>query len=159
MRTTSAARFWPRVNKAGPVHSLLGTVCHLWTGALHRFGHGYFWYDGRTGMAHRFSWELHYGDPGELCVLHKCDVPACVNPEHLFLGTLAGNCHDRTAKHRGAFGERMGAAKLTDAAVAEMRCRYAVGDVSHLTLAKSYGVSESAVRAVLRRQTWRHVVA
>lgn len=78
------------------------TGCHLWTGGSKPpYGYGHFKAFGRTMKAHRFSWELHCGPiPEELCVLHRCDTPACVNPGHLFLGTQTVNMADRDAKGR-----------------------------------------------------------
>jgi len=95
-------RFWKHVNKTDS--------CWLWTAS----GNNEY---GQTNAAkkvavHRLSWELAYGPiPAGLCVLHKCDVPRCVRPDHLFLGTQGDNTRDRIAKCRGnvrflsAFGE------------------------------------------------------
>jgi len=77
--------------------------CWVWTGFRNAQGYGHFALDGyKVGRAHRASWVLHRGSiPTGLCVLHRCDNPSCVNPDHLFLGTDADNAHDRDAKGRG----------------------------------------------------------
>jgi len=67
---------------------------------------------GSYATAHRISWRLHNGDiPAGMCVLHKCDNPRCVRPEHLFLGTQADNIADKVRKGRQARGERHGMAR------------------------------------------------
>lgn len=74
--------------------------CWLWIGAL-RAGYGNFWYKGKNESAHRVSWLLHNGKiPDEKCVLHKCDMPSCVNPDHLFIGTQRDNVIDAVSKGR-----------------------------------------------------------
>jgi hypothetical protein len=76
--------------------------CWLWTGAIASHGYGHTRFDGETWYAHRLSWHAHRGPitPG-MWVLHRCDVPACVNPAHLFLGTATDNAQDRENKGRG----------------------------------------------------------
>lgn len=75
--------------------------CWNWTGTLDRYGYGKLRLGNRTFKAHRYSYQYHYGDFDEsLHVLHHCDHPRCVNPNHLFLGTNRDNVEDRTAKKR-----------------------------------------------------------
>ena len=77
--------------------------CWEWTGARQTGGYGVLGVgSSKLVRAHRFAWELHYGEvPEGLSVLHRCDNPCCVNTEHLFLGTQADNMHDMRAKGRG----------------------------------------------------------
>lgn len=79
------------------------TGCWLWTNALDKDGYGFIFIDRKTSSkrAHRFSWALHNGKiPYGGVIMHKCDTPSCVNPEHLVLGTHADNIFDKTSKHR-----------------------------------------------------------
>lgn len=90
-RVTLEQRFWSKVKTEGP--------CWLWQGALSgSLGYGQFrGFDGRPTFAHRVSWQLRHGEiPEGFMVLHRCDVPRCVRPEHLYLGTSADNSADRT---------------------------------------------------------------
>lgn len=83
-------------------------ACWLWTAATVR-GYGTFRFRGKSRLAHRVSWQVVFGSiPDGLDVLHKCDTPACVNPDHLFLGDDGANARDKFAKgrHPGTLAER-----------------------------------------------------
>lgn len=88
-----AKRFWAGVDTTGD--------CWVWKGSKAGAGYGVLGIDYKSVYAHRFSYELHFGPiPDNLCVLHKCDNPPCVNPDHLFLGTQLDNMDDRNRKGR-----------------------------------------------------------
>jgi len=136
--------------------------CWLWVGARLKTGYGVLWVQGRNVLAHRLMYSLFVGPiPEGLSVCHRCDVPACVRPEHLFLGTPADNTHDMMAKGRAVFGgppgERSGAAKLTDGDVRDIRRRVLDPGVTRAQLAREYGLSFTSLDAVVQRKTWRHV--
>jgi hypothetical protein len=79
--------------------------CHIWMGRSGGKGYGGFKLKGKILLAHRVSWEYHNGPiPDGLCVLHKCDTPLCINPNHLFLGTIADNNKDCARKGRNRNG-------------------------------------------------------
>ena len=94
-------------------HVTLGeSGCHLWMGSKDRKGYGrIFVGSGKSpAFTHRASWALFNGEiPDGLCVLHRCDVPSCCNPEHLFLGTVADNNADMDSKGRARRGAALSA--------------------------------------------------
>jgi hypothetical protein len=93
-----SVRFWEKVRIASK------DECWLWTASLNNKGYGKIGEGKKILLAHRVSWELHFGPiPDRLCVLHKCDNPKCVNPDHLFLGTQKDNAQDMVRKNRGFF--------------------------------------------------------
>ena len=99
-RGTLEERFWPKVNKT--------ENCWLWTANKNNQGYGLIRLGGtaRKVLAHRVSWEFANGPiPSNMCVLHACDTPLCVNPSHLFLGTLADNMADKESKGRSGRDE------------------------------------------------------
>jgi hypothetical protein len=156
-------RFWACVDKDGPLHPVLKTKCWDWTGCKGRRGYGLISVAGRHERSHRLSWSLHNGTiPPGLWVLHKCDRPACVNPEHLFLGNHAENMADMMAKARNVIsrGERHGRAKLTEAQVMGIRARYEKGSpVNGATaLGREFGVDHTTIRDIGRGKHWTHLL-
>lgn len=120
--------------------------CWLWTGSLSRDGYGNFHANNKTMLAHRFSYQFHYGVLPDAEICHSCDTPACVRPDHLFPGTHLQNMRD--ANRKGRVG-----GKLTFAIAEEMRSL--AGTLTRAELAARYGVHLSMVQAVLSRRSWR----
>jgi len=136
-----ATRFWSRVAKAGK------DECWLWTGRLSKTGYGRFCWDGVKRLAHRVAYQLTFGvDPGQLMVMHKCDVPACCNPNHLSLGTALDNNRDMINKGRDVrlHGSKNGSSKLTDEQIALI----INSSASSNKLASELGISDSTIRLI-----------
>ncbi|WAX26259.1 hypothetical protein [Ralstonia phage p2106] len=81
--------------------------CWEWQASLSGRGYGLFWFEGKLWQAHRASYKIHHGDPGEV-VMHSCDNTRCVNPEHLESGTQVDNIADRDRKGRRHPNQRGG---------------------------------------------------
>lgn len=146
---TFTERFWAKVDRSGE--------CWAWTGYRMPSGHGLFGRGGRgngMALAHRVSWELHYGPiPEGMKVCHHCDHGWCVRPDHLFLGTQADNLADMRAKGRGRGAPRGSAhpkSRLTEA-----QARYIKGSGRTLRdLAAEYGVSATSIRHIKIGRSW-----
>jgi hypothetical protein len=133
-------------------------TCWLWTGPVNNGGYGKFWLSGRTVGAHRLAYTLANGPiPPGLVVRHTCDVPACVNPEHLLVGTQQDNENDKIARGRTPSAERNGRAKLTSDQVREMREMHKRERLRQIDLAERFGVCKSTVGYVLSGQHWKDV--
>lgn len=171
-------RFWAKVNMRGPVPEHVREVgnCWTWTGNVRSDGYGRFnAYSGAFG-AHVFSWLMTRGRTrvqSGYCVLHVCDMPTCVRPDHLFIGTVRANIRDMDGKRRRGVpaGERSGRvtkpectprgelhchAKLTESDVREIRSRVAAGE-PQLRLAREKNVGPAAIFKIVRRERWKHV--
>lgn len=147
-------RFNDRVDRR-PGHGPRGT-CHVWTARKISDGYGVISVDGREVLAHRFAYQQHTGkDPGDMLVCHHCDNPSCVNGDHLFLGTHAGNMFDMAMKGRanGQRGEVHTSAKLRKADVISILADPRSNDA----LAIVYGVSKVAIRLIRSGRTWKSV--
>ena len=120
-------------------------------------GYGLFWFRGKVAQAHRVAYTLFVGEiPDGLCVCHRCDNRGCVNPDHLFLGTVADNNKDKERKGRAYYlkGENHGSAKLTQGQVDQIRIELAEG-VSQRVLAKKYNVSWPSISYIKTGKTWK----
>jgi hypothetical protein len=151
-RKPLADRFWGKV-RVGKAQE-----CWEWTGGRYLAGYGFLPdYPNGKLMAHRLSYEIHFGPISDgLHVLHKCDNPPCVNPNHLFLGTHQDNMADKVAKSRHVFGGRVAQARLSDSQVIEMRKLYKMG-WTQTRLAAHFAVSQSLVSDIVRHLVWKHL--
>lgn len=135
-------------------------TCWLWQGSKGKMGHGQIICDRNVHerrfiqMTHRLMWEHVNGPvPEGMCVLHRCDVPNCVNPDHLFIGTKADNSADMVAKGRSKRGEDLPQTKLTEDQVRIIR----ESDEPQSKIAKRFGISQGRVSAIINRKGWSHV--
>ena len=132
--------------------------CWLWFGAVNSPGYGKIWDGEKVEMAHRMSYRLFVGDiPLGLIICHRCDNPACVNPEHLFPGTMKDNSVDCVAKGRN-FVPREEQSTLNQAQVEEIRSlprRLPFGSAP--ALAAHYGLSVGGMYKVRNGSRWGHV--
>ena len=144
--------------------SIAGNGCWDWSARRSQHGYGWFYYNKKQRIASRVSWELHHGEiPKEMCVCHKCDNPACVNPDHLFLGTHQENMRDRDRKGRNkcgslpiARGEQHSFSKLKDEDVREIRNLYSQGMLQR-EIGKRFGIVRQNVSKILLGQRWKHI--
>lgn len=141
--------------------------CWLWTEVLNTQGYPLLQCGGYKGYAHRWSFQ-HFknnGNPlGRLCVCHHCDVPICVNPDHLFLGTHKDNMQDCLKKGRHviqkdnvnyARGENNKNSKLTEE---DVRSIWALqGKLTHKVLAEMFGVDKAIIGRIYAGRIWKHV--
>jgi hypothetical protein len=123
------------------------TGCHIWLGATGLTGYGRTWFRKKTITTHRVAYLLAFGEiPDGMVVCHKCDMPSCCNPGHLFLGTQAENLLDMRAKGRAndPYGEKHPRSKLSDADAAAIRTAVA-GGARQKDMAQKYGIAECTV--------------
>lgn len=133
--------------------------CWIWMASIDRQGYGthYLRANGKRlarVAAHRYMYEQANGKiAAGMVICHRCDVPACVNPEHLFIGTHADNVADKVKKRRHRFGERTPSSKLTEEQVREI-----IASKDTLSnLARRYGVTLCPIREIKLGHTWKHI--
>lgn len=157
-------RFWRWVAKG-----LHDADCWIWLGASDKDGYGVFTIGTAKGTsrAHRMAWELTKGPiPKGLQVLHTCDQPACVRPDHLWLGTHLQNHQDKARKGRSTLGRKKPADsikygdesynhRLSSTAVQDIRKNYVPRKTPLRFFADKYGVSISTIHWVVSGSTWK----
>lgn len=153
-KPTLEERFWAKVEK--------GPDCWMWTGAKSGGppAYGYINLGNKVlQRAHRLSYEMAKGPiPEGLHILHSCDEPLCVNPQHLFAGDAKANMDDMTSKGRAKHpvGEA-NHSKLQEFEVLDIRSRRREFGTSYAALASRFGVCPSVVRNIILRKKWKHI--
>jgi len=156
--------YYPRMSKTDQERFFLERVkkngdCWIWQGGK-RGKYGDFKYISHRCAAHRWAWEFYRGPiPKGLCILHSCDTPLCVNPAHLFVGTISDNTRDMIKKGRGAVchqqGENNPGHVLSKSDVIEIKT--AKGHIGQRALAKHFGVCVATIQHIQAGRTWTHV--
>lgn len=157
MKAPFEVRFWAKVRRT--------EGCWLWTASLDGKGYGQF-HDESTGKvrnlrAHRVAYELVFGPiPKGMCILHICDCPQCVNPDHLRLGSMSDNTQDMLQKNRDGHGELRGSqnptSKFTELEVGEMRENFRDGTKTISQMAREHRVTYQSVWYAIHKG-WKHV--
>lgn len=153
MIPNTIADFWARIAVRGPEE------CWEWQG-YRASGYGQIVMNHKHVQAHRLAWELTNGPiPAGLFICHRCDNPPCCNPAHLFPGTPAENLADAKSKGRTRGGVSVGvrnhSAKLTPDLVRWIRSEAPTRSIT--AIARELGIAPQSVRAVVVRESWRHV--
>lgn len=130
--------------------------CWLWLASTDKDGYGWSSYFGQK-KAHRCSYVYYKGPiPSGLMVRHKCDTPACVNPDHLILGTVIDNNKDCTSRERQARGETSGKTTLTPEFIKQIRLSYREGVFTNV-IASTFGITNVAVTSIATGRTWSSI--
>lgn len=130
--------------------------CHFYDGYLTEKGYGRMRLGRRLLKAHRVAWEMEHGPiPSGQVVCHRCDIPSCVNPTHLFLGTQGDNVADMVTKgrNRSVRGSDHPCARLSEEDVVAIRA----SSETTAALSRKYGLTKAAVRSARNGKTWSHI--
>ncbi len=149
-------RFWSKVEKT--------PTCWLWKGA-HKIGkdaYGFIHFNGKLISTHRASWQMVNGPiPENMCILHSCDNPPCVNPAHLRIGTRRENSMDMVNRNRHPTllnAKSKIASKFTEKKILEIRdLKRKKPYLSYASIARTYKVTPTAISFIIRRHVWKNI--
>jgi predicted XRE-type DNA-binding protein len=131
--------------------------CWNWTGLLNEHGYGRFWFCEKMCFSHRVSYILFKEEiPKNLCILHSCDNPNCVNPAHLRTGTQSENMDDKVSRDRQAKGEENGRSKLKEIVVREI-IELSNSGISQKEIANQFEINNSTVSKIINKKRWKHL--
>jgi hypothetical protein len=142
-------RFIDKIDKSGE--------CWEWTAGKDPDGYGIFHHK-KSVRAHRFAYKIFKGDvPSGMCICHICDNPGCVNPDHMWIGSVTENNRDRESKGRSdpQHGERGHNAKLKNYQAEEIRVKYIPRKYTYQMLADEYGLCPEAIRNIIKNKTYQ----
>jgi hypothetical protein len=152
------SRKWKKDRLSNSVERVTETGCWLWMGYCDKNGYGRVTLGRKNAQAHRHSYSEFVGPiPKDMYVCHRCDVPSCINPDHLFLGTQKQNMLDRDKKGRVASGERNGKTWLTEAQVKMIRHLYFAERRKQNEIARHFGALPQTVWSIVHERNWANV--
>jgi len=138
----------------------LKTDCWEWKGTINKVhGYGYIMINRKMYRAHRLAYELFVGPiPEGLCVCHHCDNKACVNPNHLFIGTNQDNVDDKVQKGRQykPKGEEHSQSKFNNEQIKEICKQVKMGE-TQAKVAERFNVHPSAISRIVNHKRWDHI--
>lgn len=151
-KTTLEQRFWKKVDKT--------PTCWNWTSSQNGDGYGQLQYSYNHAtrktvriLAHRYSWMLHNSNSQPQNVLHHCDNPKCVRPDHLYSGTKSDNARDTLRRNRG-----FGSSKLSPDNVREIRALLVSEQHTNRAIAKRFGVSDNMITFIKHGHYWNWLI-
>lgn len=139
---------WSKIDRDGP------GGCWLWKGSTNNMGYATLWIEEKLVAIHRFMYQLAHGNirKDQWC-LHKCDVPACVNPSHIFLGTAKDNAQDMRSKGRSRY---TGSHNLTPDEVREIR-RMRDAGMDNAKIGERFGIDQMSISRIYNRRSYANI--